>query len=208
MTTGLPPKPDPQTGEPRPPRAPLEPGWKMPGDKHKNGLSKVPQPPEGEGPLLEWFYPTRGTGLIMGTIMSVIMIGFFTLKDFGFSWMTTWWLWLFVLPWPLLILLLTRNNRLSAGADWLGYDKHGLIKTYELTKVEVTVGGFARYLVLEDRNGNAMRAQFGDLQQNRELWDLVYNGILHSVHAHGAQTNKMARDYLRLNLPPQFYEQG
>ena len=39
---------------------------------------------------------------------------------------------------------------------------------------------------------------------NRELWVLVYNGILHSVHVHGAETNKIARNFLGLDIPPQY----
>ncbi len=76
----LPPKPDPQTGEPRPPHAPLEPDWKRPEDKHENGESKVPQSPEREGPILEWFYPTLGRGGAFIGIALVIFVGF--LKSF------------------------------------------------------------------------------------------------------------------------------
>ena len=91
---------------------------------------------------------------------------------------------------------------MSAGADWLAYGKRGFSKTYELTKINVTVGGAAHYLDIEDRHGNAFYGQINDLQLNRELWDLVYLGLLYSVHEGGASTNKMARDYLGLDIPP------
>ncbi|GAA2339765.1 hypothetical protein GCM10009854_15220 [Saccharopolyspora halophila] len=61
--TDLPPKPDARTGEPRPPHAPLEPEWQRPEEKRKNGAIKVPKPPEGEGPMLEWFCATTGRGV-------------------------------------------------------------------------------------------------------------------------------------------------
>ncbi|PKW13708.1 hypothetical protein [Saccharopolyspora spinosa] len=201
MNNGLPPKPDSQTGKPRPPRAPLEPGWKSPEVKHKRGVTKVPQQPEGEGPILEWFFPTRGRALTFGLIMVTIMVAFFTWRDFGFGWVTVWWLWLFIVPWPSLFLLTGRNLRMSAGADWLAYGKN-FVKTYELTKVNVTVGGAAHYLDIEDSHGRQLYVQINNLQLNRELWDLAYLGLLYSVHEGGASTNKMARDYLGLNIPP------
>lgn len=178
----------------------------MPATKHKRGRSKVAESPAGEGPLLEWFYPKRGSGAYVGGIMSAIMIGFFTFRDFGFSWMATWWLWLFVLPWPFIFLLADRNIRISAGPDWLIYGKDGVIKTYELTKVNVTIGGAAHYLDLEDRHGAKLSTHILYLQFNRELWDLVYLGILYSVQEGGAETNDRADDYLALKIPPHLRE--
>lgn len=32
------------------------------------------------------------------------------------------------------------------------------------------------------RHGNEVHSQLWTIQQNQALWDLVYNGILHSVH--------------------------
>ncbi|MGH3621326.1 MAG: hypothetical protein ACRDQ5_05975, partial [Sciscionella sp.] len=89
----------------------------------------------------------------------------------------------------------------SAGADWVAYGK-SFVKIYELTSVEVKIGGAAHYLDIKDRHGSGIYAQVNDLQQNHELWDLVYNGLLHSVHAGKAETNKRAREYLRLDFPP------
>ncbi|MEB3371928.1 hypothetical protein [Saccharopolyspora mangrovi] len=184
----------------------MEPGWKTPEDKHKRGRAKVAEPPEGEGPVLEWFYPTRGRALTMGLILAVIAVAYLVWRDWGFGWVTTWWLWLFILPWPFLFLLAGRNLRMSAGADWLIYGKSGIVKIYELTKVHVTVGGAAHYLDIEDRHGNSLYAQINNLQLNRELWDLVYLGILHSVHEGRAETNTMADNYLALKVPPHLRE--
>lgn len=199
--------PDPQTGEPRPPHAPLEPDWKRSEDKHRNGASRVAQPPEGEGPILEWFCATTGRGVYFIVLLLVIFIGFLTVRDGGFGWMTHWFLWAIMVPFVAFFWFANRGTRLSAGADWLCYGKKTFIKTYELTKVRATTGGAARYLELEDRRGNKLSAQINDLQLNRELWDLVYNGILHSVYVHEAETNQMAKDFLGLNLPPQYWKQ-
>ena len=202
--TDLPPKPDPQTGEPRPPHAPLESDWKGPEEKHRNGQDKAPRPVGDESPMLEWFYPTKGGSLATGAVGSVIIFTFLTFKDGGLSWAAVWWLWLFIVPWPFIFIFVGHNSSLSAGADWVCGGKRSFVKTYELVQVKATVGGAARSIELKDRHGNTFSSQLDDLQRNRELWDLVYNGILHSVHVHGAETNKMARNFLGLNIPPQY----
>lgn len=176
----------------------------MPEDKHKRGETKVPRPRDGEGPMLEWFYPTAGRGGFFIGIALVIFVGFLTLRDGGFEWMTNWWLWIIMAPFLIFFWLYNRSTRMSAGADWLCYGKKSFIKTYELVQVKATTGGAARYIELKDRHGNILSTQLNDLQLNRELWDLVYNGILHSVHAHGAETNKLARDFLGPNIPPRY----
>ncbi|GAB2732934.1 hypothetical protein GCM10027174_01890 [Salinifilum aidingensis] len=156
---------------------------------------------------MEWFYPTRGRGGAFIGIALVIFVGFLTVRDGGFVWMTSWVLWAIMVPFLVFFWFYNRSTRISAGADWLCYGKNSFIKTYELVKVTATTGGAARYLELKDRHGNEFSTQLNDLQLKGELWDLVYNGILHSVHVHGAETNKMARDFLGLNTPPQHRRQ-
>jgi len=198
----LPPRPDPHTGEPRPPHAPLEREDGKPGHRRAAGKGKVPQPPANEGPLLEWFYPDRTTRLISGLFCVALGMTVFAVKDGGFGWITNIWLWLLLVPWPILFLVTGRNVRMSAGADWLVYGNRAFIKTYELVSVAVVVDGAAHSLKIKDRYGGSIHAQINDLQQNHELWDLVYNGILHSVHLENAETNKRAREYLQLDFPP------
>ncbi|QGK69537.1 hypothetical protein GIY23_08370 [Allosaccharopolyspora coralli] len=203
MTTpGLPLKPDPQTGQPRPPRAPLENGWRRSEDKSRNGATKVPQPPPAAGPVLEWFHPSHGRLWTFIALSVVVVAGVFTLKDGGLAWMGTWWLWLFFLPLPVFFLARERNLRIAAGADWLAYGNSSL-RTYELTKIHVTVGGVAHQLILEDAHGGRLEyVPIHELQLNRELWDLVYLGLLHSTYENGADVNRMAKEYLSLNIPP------
>ncbi|MHA6802479.1 hypothetical protein [Salinifilum ghardaiensis] len=100
-------------------------------EKHKNGESKVPRPPAGEGPTLEWFYPKSKNSSISGAILSAIVIVFLTIKDTGFSWMAVWWLWLFIVPWPFVLVLTERNTGVSAGADWVCGGKRSFVKTYD-----------------------------------------------------------------------------
>lgn len=174
----------------------------MPETKHNRGASSVPQPPNGQGPVLEWFRPTPGAGLTMGLILSATMVAFFSWRDSGIGWMSVWWLWLFVLAGPVYFLATGRNLRISAGADWLAYGKT-FLKTYELTKIHVTVGGAAHQLILEDAHGGRLEyVGIHDLQLNRELWDLVYLGLLHSTYENNADVNRMAKNYLGLSIPP------
>ncbi|WP_026360634.1 hypothetical protein [Amycolatopsis nigrescens] len=205
--TRLPPKPDTRTGVPRPPSAPLERGNSKPGHRRARAESKVPQPPSGEGPLLEWFYPDRTTRLISGFFVVLLGIVYLTFRDGGFGWMGTIWLWLLLVPWPILFLVTGRNVRMSAGADWLAYGK-SFVKTYELVAVDVVIDGAAHSLKIKDSLGNGIHAQVNDLQQNHELWDLVYNGLLHSVHVGKAETGKRAREYLQLDYPPHLAERA
>jgi len=85
---------------------------------------------------------------------------------------------------------------MSAGADWYKYGRR-YVKTYELTSVKVkgTPGSWA--LDLRDAEGRKVWTQLWRIQQNPRLWDLVYNGIRHSV-CNGAETNRRALDRLQL----------
>ncbi|MFF5985696.1 hypothetical protein [Prauserella flavalba] len=152
--------------------------------------------------MLEWFYPDRTGRVVTGLFLSLVAIVAYTLMDWGFSWVENPWLWLLVVPWPFILLATGGNYRTAAGADWLIYGKNGFVKTYELKSVKVHIEGPVHAIDLEDRNGRGLRVKLHALQENRQLWDLVYNGILHSVHVGGAETNKRARDYLLLDFPP------
>jgi len=54
---------------------------------------------------------------------------------------------------------------------------------------------------MRDSEGRKLRYKFVDLSSDRLLWDLTYNGILHSVIAGGAETNGMLRKTLALPYP-------
>lgn len=202
----LPPQPDRHTGEPRPPSAPLESG-ETGKATDRRAPSRPIEPPAGEGPLLEWFHADRSSRMMTGLILSVLIVLVYVTKDWihghsGLSWVGIWWLWLIPLPWPF-VYLLVGNQQFSAGADWLA-TRRGFVKTYELVKVKIVItsGGFGRLLEVSDAYGRAIGGEISDLQQNPQLWDLVYNGLIHSVHVNGAETNKRARQYLLLDYPP------
>lgn len=86
--------------------------------------------------------------------------------------------------------------RLVAGADWLRVNRKW-VDTYSLA--EIRLAGVLRgwTLSLRDTEGHALRVYIDDLEANRDLWALVYNGMLHSAF-HGAAVNNTAAGMLRL----------
>ncbi|MBB5072149.1 hypothetical protein BJ969_005237 [Saccharopolyspora gloriosae] len=112
--------------------------------------------------------------------------------------MSTWWMWLLILSGPVVFYFYGKKHGISAGADWFAV-KGGHVDVYELTKVQIvgTSGGLSWDLELADRKGTELSINLREIQANRDLWDLVYNGIAHSVNR-GAKTNPKALDKLKL----------
>ena len=126
----------------------------------------------------------------------LITVGYTVLhQDIG--WMSIWWMWLIPLVIAPLIALAMRSESCSAGADWFAIGKR-FVDTYALSSVEVKAPTHYRELELEDSSGRRTSVQLMTVQANRDLWDLVYNGILHSVVHGGADTNALARRALKL----------
>ncbi|SFQ32474.1 hypothetical protein SAMN05421810_106130 [Amycolatopsis arida] len=197
-THGLPPKPDPRTGEPRPPRAPLSGDHAEPRQPYRE--RKVLQPPAGEGPALEWHYGDRRmqrwmAGIIFGGLCIIA-----TFKRGGLAWMAEWDIWVVFMGLAAVGYIVPLGHKISAGADWLNC-RGGFVKTYELTEIKVTPGGGGDpHIELFDQHGGSADTGMNLIQANQALWDLVYNGIRHSV-ANGATTNRLARKWLRLDDP-------
>lgn len=115
-----------------------------------------------------------------------------TLIAGGFSWMTDWVFWLIVLLGPLIIFLNSRSQWMAAGSEWFASDT-GWVKLYELSRVDLAGNGISPRLYLTDTQGHGAHAELRQMQANSRLWDLVYNGILHSCHARDLTLNTAAR---------------
>lgn len=190
----LPPKPDPLTGEPHPPSAPRE--WKgHPGEAERDP-HRVGEWPKSQGPLLECYTPNQRSKIATGLAGMVMMAAGITLINTGFDWLTSWWAWFCILAFGAFGYFSYRNATCAAGAEWFSHGKHW-VRQYELTTVKITMRFSNRYLRLIDCDGRKVTVFLGDVQQNQRLWDLVYNGIVHSV-ASGAETNWIARRALKL----------
>lgn len=200
-TDDLPPKPDVQTGEPRPPEAPLVESMgrsKYEQDQEPSAKRK-PDPPDGRGPVLEWYQDNQRAGI------KYFFVGFFfiviglTLKEWSFHWVVHWQTW----PWPIALGLIfyfwSRREVVAAGADWYKKGKYW-VDTYDLKSVKVKTGPGRLDLEMDDRSGRGIATTCLVIEKNRKLWDLVYNGIIHSAKDHPLETNKAARQYLDLPL--------
>lgn len=184
----LPPRPDRETGEPRPPQAPVT--WDGGGDPETD-LRRHPKAPPGQGPLLEWYRDSRRAThrLTAFTLGLMFVIG--TAISGGLSWMTDWVFWPILLFAPLMMLL-GRRHWMAAGADWFA-SHTGWVKIYELTKVELAGSGVSPSLYLTDAEGRVAHAELRRMQANSRLWDLVYNGIIHSIHTRDVEVNTSAQ---------------
>lgn len=199
----LPPKPDSRTGEPRPPRAPNR--VVRPQEKRSAQWARYPAAPDGRGPVLEWFQSvvwkdSLGMALGLGGLAAA-----------GFT-LHLGWRWITVPRWPLIVFVIGSlgaamavadsmlpkgsllNIRHSAGAGWLA-TPWAWVDTYELVEIDA-VGPPLPDLVLVDRSGREVRYNLVDLQTNAALWDLIYNGIRHSVR-NGAHISERANDELQ-----------
>lgn len=200
-TAELPPRPDPTTGEPRPPRAPgllHQRSAKQQERARVTDPSKAPAPPAGEGPLLTWFKNSRREALLITAwVLPAFPIGVTVLQGFSIEWMKYWQPWV-VLPLIMLaIYSVQRTVECSVGAEWLQVGKTW-VRLYELTKITAKHRSSAIHIDFEDSAGREVLVQADDLQNNREMWDLVYNGILHSVIGGGATTNSLLHSSFRV----------
>lgn len=161
--------------------------------------------------MLEWYRPTHRYALFSGAfgiawivlflVFTSIVAGDFTaLTDLG---EVGWWPF-FVSGLALLLggVLYWSFNRefVAAGADWVAHQT-GWVRVYDLTEVK-TRGGYAKiYLCLTDTAGRTMDPSLTVLQHNRDLWDLVYNGIVHSIRERDVVVDSLAQTTLQLHGP-------
>ncbi|MER5392697.1 hypothetical protein [Saccharopolyspora sp. NPDC002686] len=200
MFADLPAKPDVQTGEPRPPEAPLVLGKMGPATTDLDQAGPVP---DGRGPALDVFIQDRRTVLLGSLIvMGVIVIGA-SLQRGSFEWMSDPVMLGIVGVAGLIMVLRGWSTRLTAGSDWLRVNRKW-IDTYKITNIHLYGVIVGWTLVLQDENGRKVRTYLGSLEANRELWALVYNGLAHSVRT-GATFNAMAGNMLKLR---QFTNKG
>ena len=121
--------------------------------------------------------------LVLGVVFLIFVQGF------SVVWMGYWEPWLLVILAAVLCYFSRRRTAVSAGAGWLQRHNGRWVRTHELTRVTAHPGIGAIRLCLVDRGGRRIRIRHHDLQEDSQVWDLVYAGIVHSVIAGGARTN-------------------
>ncbi|HEY4455997.1 MAG TPA: hypothetical protein VGN81_16915 [Pseudonocardiaceae bacterium] len=197
---GLPPRPDSQTGLPRPPHAPNFAGNRKPIEddaSRESALSRKPEPPPGQGPVLAWYRASWRGSIVAGiggfVFLSVLFVVLSLVKAGDLSLLKYWFFWLLAALAALGIAASTKVARCSAGADWLKLKK-SWVKTYELTEIKTQFLSNTIYVYLTDKDGRKIDEQINTLQQDRLIWDLLYNGVRHSI-ASGAELKGTARTY-------------
>ena len=200
---GLPPKPDPMTGRPRPPRGPAAvKGTRKASPARDDALVGAPPPPPDQGPVLAWYRSSRSYVIQLGILGFIVTAVLLSARDgFHFHWVKYWWAWLILVLAGVLIGLTQRKGlECSAGVEWVRGRKTW-VRTYELVKVKLSVGVGQFYLSMQDCDGRSMSLAVAALQEDPLMWDLVYNGVLHSVIAGGAETNGQLHRFLRVPYP-------
>ncbi|MBA8826637.1 hypothetical protein FHX42_004016 [Saccharopolyspora lacisalsi] len=201
-TSELPPKPDPVSGEPRPPRAPgFHKEDKPPKDQDRDrdqSTHRMPTPPEGEGRMLEWYRHSQRSAITAGLIaFGIITLGITAMQGFILTWMTFWWMWIGIALGSLGVYGSFRTVDPAVGAEWLKVGK-AWVRLYELTEIKARHRSNAIHLDFTDSAGRKVMVKSDDIQEDRDMWDLVYNGILHSVITSNADTNKLIHSAFRV----------
>ncbi|MPZ01104.1 MAG: hypothetical protein GEU97_24695 [Actinophytocola sp.] len=160
----------------------------------------APDPPEGMGPVLESFQPSRSVGLVAGAIGGGIVALFLVLRDGGFEWAGNAGLWAPIVVVFGVLYLGVRRTMITAGGDWL-MARHW-VRTYQLGAIRLDERARVPRLLLQDTDGRRVRVELADLCGNTKLWDLVYNGIRHSLAVGDVEVNDPARHWLRLPSMP------
>jgi hypothetical protein len=120
---------------------------------------------------------------------------------FHLHWVKYWWAWLIlILAGGLIGLTQLKTAECSAGVEWVR-GRTSWVRTYDLAKVTLSVGIGRLQLNMRDHAGRSLTVPVAVLQQDQLMWDLVYNGLLSSVIAGGAETNGQLHRYLRVPYP-------
>ncbi|MDL5159824.1 hypothetical protein [Actinomycetospora termitidis] len=94
--------------------------------------------------------------------------------------LTLWWLWVLYAVAAVIGFRTESRQYLAAGADWL-QGRGSWVDVYQLTEIVVAAGTAQHWITFVDAEGRRSTQSTNDLQANPALWDLVYNGIRHSV---------------------------
>ncbi len=132
--------------------------------------------------------------------MRAILVAFFTVTWGGFDWVDHWFPWIWMALSGAFFYWRTGQEWMAAGAVWV-QEGPFWVNTYELVRIRFSVDGLNRVLRIEDAEGRKIHS-FGlrDAQSDPQMWDLVYNGILHSVASGNCDISRKARKVLQ--IPP------
>ncbi|KID28298.1 hypothetical protein HQ32_04490, partial [Prauserella sp. Am3] len=196
----LPPRPDPETGEPFPPHAPAykggDSGEEADATLSRRGILGPPNPPEGRGPALAWYRDSVASKIgdyfiaVATLVVASCFVSLFKGDPFGEA-LIFWQLWIIILLGAILMSSAFTFEGIFAGSDWLQTSiksavvfrrpRKSVLFFYDIVSISGSISGPTVYLAFEDSHGNVLWRMLHDLQKSRKVWDLFYNGIVHSV---------------------------
>ena len=189
----LPPRPDPDTGEPRPPQAPVP--------RHEatstNRTRRKPEPPDGRGPTpVMAHYREQARYPVLGALKATTSFAILLLILNGFVSSTG----IVRLVCPLTgiyfvgFLLFRQRELVSCGMEWVQHNHHWIRGTYELDRVDYAYGrhGGRSQLVL-DKHVHRVSLPVDILGSNQELWNYIHLALRHSA-VNGAEITTAARE--------------
>ncbi len=160
--------------------------------------NNIPAPPPIEfGATLEVAQPRFGDRFGASIAIPVLFAVYGTVIWGGFEWVHHWFNWVLLVSFSLLVH--RGNDRwTAAGATWL--QKHtSWVDTYQLTEVHLRASRTNKQLFFRDAHGrNIDHMRIAQIQANPAVWDLVFNGILHSVAAGNCNIDADTRKYLKI----------
>lgn len=128
------------------------------------------------------------------------------IKGFNVEVFEYWWVWLVAILAGVGIYFSTKRSWCAAGADWFMFQK-SWVKTYELAEIKTRFFSNTIYVYLTDADGRKVEAPIHIIQGDRLIWDLLYNGIRHSI-AKGAELRGTARNYFPTDPTDQRKSEG
>lgn len=184
----LPPAPDPQTGEPKPPDSPFQQQHDL-GDRTP---SRVPDPPEGQGPVLACHREPALAVWLSAPVPPLLLLVIFVLTN-GLVALTYWFTWVILFAYFAFLVYRGRSDVLTSGADWVKY-RNTWVRTYELVRIHYTPAAQGmRHDVVLDESDHGVVIPVKVLQSNKQPWNYVHLGMRHSV-ANGAKVTRSARN--------------
>lgn len=148
--------------------------------------------------MLFWFKASRRKALKAALTIGVVSATVLTVTR-SIDWVTIWQCWAVIAAAMLLLYYGFRGQEYSAGSDWSAGNV-GWVRTYELVKVKAQATGSGLYINMTDSDGRELSYKLiSIIASDPRIWNYTYNGILHSVIAGGAETNKQL--HLQLKLP-------
>lgn len=197
----LPPQPDSQTGLPEPPRAPWNPEENIPpanDRKREHDPTLAPVSPPGQGPVLFWYRSSRRGAIFGASVIGVFAGGVLAITR-GIGWVTVPACWAVIGLGMLIVYRGALGERYSAGSNWSA-DRRYWVRTYDLVSVKARASPTGLWIDMKDSEGRRLTYKVIDIvASDPRIWNYTYNGILHSVIAGGAETNKQL--HLQLKLP-------